>query len=133
MKERIKLPGPVADIYRAVAELERLYPDRKFMPDGHLVGSIGEVIAREKFGLTMHSMFKPGHDGFDEPGGIQIKITAGSAVGVRADCARLFVLKITPPEDAEIIYGAPAINHTSRAVTSAKTNSRRNRCKSVTG
>ena len=51
--QRIKLPGAVADIYRAVAELKRCYPDRKFTPDGHLVGSIGEVIAREHFGFTL--------------------------------------------------------------------------------
>ncbi len=43
--QRIKLPEPVADIYRAVVRLEELYPGRKFTPDGHLVGSIGEVIA----------------------------------------------------------------------------------------
>ncbi len=107
MKERIKLPGPVADIYRAVAELERLYPDRKFTPDGHLVGSIGEVIVRERFGLTLHSMSKPGHDGFDDAGDIQIKITAGITVGMSADCVRLIVLKIASPEEAEIIYDGP--------------------------
>ena len=51
---RIPLPKPVADIYRAVRELEATYPDRKFTPDGHLVGSIGEVIAKEAFGLDLH-------------------------------------------------------------------------------
>jgi hypothetical protein len=54
--QRINLPAPVADIYRAVAELEKLYPGRKFTPDGHLVGSIGEVIAAEHFGLTLYGM-----------------------------------------------------------------------------
>lgn len=43
----ISLPQPVADIYRAIAKLEAMYPGRKFTPDGHLVGSIGEVIAAE--------------------------------------------------------------------------------------
>jgi len=47
MGQRIKLPEPVADIYWAVVRLEVLYPGRKFTPDGHLVGSIGEVIAAE--------------------------------------------------------------------------------------
>ena len=47
MKQRIKLPARVAAIYRAVEELEAAYPLRKFTPDGHLVGSIGEVIAAE--------------------------------------------------------------------------------------
>jgi len=56
---RIKLPAPVADIYRAVAELERLYPGCKFTPDGHLVGSIGEGIAAEHFGLKLHGKSKP--------------------------------------------------------------------------
>lgn len=47
MTTRIKLTAPVADIYRAVAALEQLYPGRKFTPDGHLVGSMGEVIVRD--------------------------------------------------------------------------------------
>jgi hypothetical protein len=46
MTRRVKLPPPVATIYRAVAELEAQY-GRKFTPDGHLVGSIGEVVAAE--------------------------------------------------------------------------------------
>ena len=33
---RVRLPAPVAAIYRAVAELEALYPGRKFTPDGTL-------------------------------------------------------------------------------------------------
>jgi hypothetical protein len=51
MGQRIKLPEPVADIYRAVVRLEELYPGWKFTPDGHLVGSIGEVIAAEALPL----------------------------------------------------------------------------------
>ena len=47
----ISLPKPVADIYRATAKLEAMYPGRKFTPDGHLVGSIGEVIAAGRSGL----------------------------------------------------------------------------------
>ena len=47
VSRRIKLPKPVAAIYRAVEELEALYPGRKFTPDGHLVGSIGEVVAAQ--------------------------------------------------------------------------------------
>ncbi|WP_408860888.1 DUF6998 domain-containing protein [Acidiphilium sp.] len=44
MTQFIRLPDAVARIYEAVAELERQYPGRKFTPDGHLVGSIGEVV-----------------------------------------------------------------------------------------
>jgi hypothetical protein len=65
MNRRVKLPPPVAAIYRAVAELEALYPDRKFTPDGHLVGSIGEVVAAEALSLTLHPSSHPGHDAFN--------------------------------------------------------------------
>jgi hypothetical protein len=110
LAKRINLPAPVGDIYRAVAELEELYPDRKFTPDGHLVGSIGEVIAAEHFGLTLYGMSKPGHDTFDANGDVQIKLTAGNSVSMFADCARLIVLRIVSKEHAEIVYdglGAP--------------------------
>src|SRR5664279_4730254 len=112
MIQHIKLPRPVADIYRAVAELERLYPGRKFTPDGHLVGSIGEVIAAQHFGLKLHGMSKHGHDAVDADGReVQIKLTAGNSVSMFADCERLIVLRIVSPEEAEIVYdgpGAPA-------------------------
>lgn len=50
----MKLPKPVADIYRAVDELTLKYPGRKFTPDGHLVGSIGEVVAAEALNLILY-------------------------------------------------------------------------------
>jgi hypothetical protein len=105
--QRINLPSPVADIYRAVADLEKLYPGRKFAPDGHLVGSIGEVIAAEHFGLTLYGMSKTGHDAFDANGDVQIKLATGNSVSVFADCARLIVLRIVSPKQAEIVYDGP--------------------------
>jgi hypothetical protein len=104
----IKLPAPAADIYRAVAELERQYPGRKFTPDGHLVGSIGEVIAAEHFGLTLLASSHPGHDATDADGRlVQIKLTAGNSISLFADCDRLIVLRVFSPEQAEIVYDGP--------------------------
>jgi len=111
MSKRIKLPAAVATIYRAVAELEAEYPDRKFTPDGHLVGSIGEVVAAQALGLTLYSMSRPGHDAFDSAGDVQIKMTGGKSVAMYAECVRLVVLRVVSPEEAEIVYdgpGAPA-------------------------
>jgi hypothetical protein len=111
MTRRIRLPEPVAAIYRAVADLERLYPSRKFTPDGHMVGSIGEVVAAEALGLTLYPMSRPGHDAFDAVGDVQIKMTAGKSVAMYADCVRLVVLRVVSPEEAEVVYdgpGAPA-------------------------
>jgi hypothetical protein len=105
---RIKLPGPATDIYRAVAELERQYPTRRFTPDGHLVGSIGEVIAAEHFGLTLLPPSHPGHDATDADGRlVQIKLTAGNSISLFADCDRLIVLRVVSPEQAEIVYDGP--------------------------
>ena len=111
MGQIIRLPAPVAAIYRAVAELEAMYP-RKFTPDGHLVGSIGEVVAAEALNLKLHPMSQEGHDAVDCDGvGVQIKMTAGKSVSMYADCERLVVLRIVSPEAAEIVYdgaGTPA-------------------------
>lgn len=112
IRRKISLPPAVAAIYVAVEQLERTYPGRKFTPDGHLVGSIGEVVAAEAFELTLHPASYPGHDARDAAGrDVQIKMTGGRSVSLYATCDRLIVLKITSPIEAEVFYdgnGAPA-------------------------
>ncbi len=104
---KVKLPKPVAAIYKAVAELEAAYPGRKFTPDGHLVGSVGEVIAAEALSLKLYPSSHPGHDAYDETGDVQIKMTGGKSVGMYATCNRLVVLKVVSTEEAEIVYDVP--------------------------
>jgi hypothetical protein len=106
LNRRVKLPPPVVAIYKAVAELEARYP-RKFTPDGHLVGSIGEVVAAEALGLTLYPMSCAGHDAYDAGGDVQIKMTARKSVAMYAECVRLVVLRVVSPEEAEIIYDGP--------------------------
>lgn len=105
--KRVCLPEPVARIYKAVADLEALYPERKFTPDGHLVGSLGEVIAAKAFGLTLYPMAYPGHDAYDANGDVQIKMTAGNSVAMYATSNRLIVLRVVSPAEAEIVYDGP--------------------------
>jgi len=104
---KVKLPEPVARIYRATADLEALYPGRKFTPDGHMVGSIGEVIAAEALNLKLYPASQPIHDAYDDDGDVQIKLTAGKRISMYACCDRLVVLRIMSPEEAEIIYDGP--------------------------
>lgn len=104
---RVKLPPPVAAIYRAVEELSAAYPGRPFTPDGHLVGSIGEVVAADALGLSLYPASHPGHDAFDANGDVQIKMTAGNGVSLYDCCSRLVVLKIVSPEEVEIVYDGP--------------------------
>ncbi|MCY4128253.1 MAG: hypothetical protein OXG15_03295 [Gammaproteobacteria bacterium] len=50
----------LGDLYRIVNRLEELFPGRKFTPDGHLVGSIGEALAAYMFGLELLPASAPG-------------------------------------------------------------------------
>lgn len=105
MNRRIRLPPAVARIYEAVAELSAAYPGRSFTPDGHLVGSIGEVVAAEALGLVLYRQSAPGHDGVDANGReVQVKMTAGKVVAMSATCTRLVVLKVVSPTEAEIVF-----------------------------
>lgn len=103
----LSLPEPVAAIYEAVARLSALYPERKFTLDGHLVGSIGEVVAAAAFGLRLHPNSHPSHDAYNEDGNVQIKMTAGRKVAMYDTCERLIVLRIVTPTTAEVVYDGP--------------------------
>jgi len=111
--DKVKLPKSVAKIYEAVAELTADYPGRPFTPDGHLIGSIGEVVAREVFGFELYPPSHKGHDATcTTRGDVEVKITAGNEVAFRGDCNHLIVLKVVSSQEAEIIYdglGAPAM------------------------
>jgi hypothetical protein len=121
---RVPLPEPVAHIYEAVEQLKVLYPGRSFTPDGHLVGSIGEVIAAEALGLKLHKAGEPGHDAFDGEQQVQIKITGGRSVAMYATCERLVVLRIVSPREAEIVYDGPGAPAWSAAGRMAKNGQR---------
>lgn len=104
---RVHFPEPVTRIYQAVADLEAAYPGRTFTPDGHLVGSIRQVIAAEALGLTLYTMSHPGHDARDANGDVQTKITAGKSVALYATSDRLVVLQVVSPTEAEIVSDGP--------------------------
>jgi hypothetical protein len=107
--DRIALRPSVAKIYEAVDELQREYPDRRFTPDGHLVGSIGEVIASKALNLRLCPMSHEGHDALDaQDRPVQIKMTAGSKISMYGCCDQLIVLKIIPEaSQAEVVYCGP--------------------------
>ena len=110
---KVKLPPEVAAIYKAVESLENKYPDRRFTPDGHLVGSIGEIVAAEALGLKLYPMSQRGHDAYDSDGDVQIKLTGARGISMYGESDRLIVLQIVDPTHAQIVYdgpGAPAWN-----------------------
>jgi hypothetical protein len=87
MRTRLPLPPPVAKLYAAVAELEATYKGRKFTLDGHLLGSVGEVLAETALKMRLLKMSAPVHDAVcDDRGNVQTKITAKRAIALRHPC-----------------------------------------------
>ena len=104
----------VPELFRITAELEAAAPGRHFTPDGHLVGSIGEVIAAARYGLTLTTASTKGIDAHDSDGcSVEIKATTGvrgvALRGMEPMAERLIVLQINSAGDATEIYnGASA-------------------------
>jgi len=95
MKQIDKIPELIKKIYEIVNELEGLFPGRPFTPDGHMVGSIGEVLAAEHFDLELLPPSFQGHDAKDKEGRlVQIKATQGDSIALRSEPDRLIILKI---------------------------------------
>lgn len=91
--DRVKSPKAVAKIYEAVAELEKAYPGRPLTPDGPLVGSNGEFVAREIFGFELYPPSNKGHDAkCATRGDVEVKITAGDGVSFRRACNDLIAV-----------------------------------------
>lgn len=105
----------VSELHAVVDRLEELYPGRRFTPDGHLVGSIGEVTAATLFDVALLTASSPGHDALAADGRrVEIKATYGrSGVGIRrtsagaADCLLVLRLAKVPEEDHEVVYNGP--------------------------
>lgn len=80
-------------LYSASERLEALFPDRSFALDGHLVGSIGEVVAAYMFDLSLSKASTKGHDAIASDGQkVEIKLTQGSRVAIRHEPEHLIVL-----------------------------------------
>jgi hypothetical protein len=93
-----RMPNLIARLYQIVRELEALFEDRPFTPDGHLVGSIGEVVAAHIYDLQLEKCSNPGFDARTQKGhSVEIKLTGGDSVSVSSDCEPpkfLVVLKL---------------------------------------
>ncbi|HHU67778.1 hypothetical protein [Corynebacterium sp.] len=115
MSPRHRTAELVAELHAITAELESLYPGRRFTPDGHLVGSLGEVTAADLFDITLRPASTTGHDAVTTDGRrVEIKATyQNRGVGIRATSAEnadlLIVLRLpkSPEEELEIVYNGP--------------------------
>ena len=103
----------VPELFRVIAELEAAAPGRHFTPDGHLIGSIGEVIAADRYGLTLTTASKKGIDAHDAQGrAVEIKCTGkNKSVALRGhepSAERFIALQINRDGSAVDDYDGPA-------------------------
>ena len=102
------LPALIGLLFQTVQALNRLCPGRPFTPDGHLVGSIGEVVAADTYGLTLEKSSNEGFDARTDDGKtVEIKLTGGESVAVSSDSDTpdlLIVLKLRPKTGFEEFY-----------------------------
>lgn len=100
----LQLPRLIAKLYETVHELESFeeFKGRPFTPDGHLVGSIGEVVAAYAYEIDLAPCSSPSFDGTLKDGSkrkVEIKLTGGNSFNISeakdgkyADC--LIALKL---------------------------------------
>ena len=86
MKNTDSIAQKIRELYAITTELESLYPGRKFTIDGHLVGSIGEVLVSERYGLTLLPNSTQTHDAEAKDGRlVQIKATQTKRIAISSE------------------------------------------------
>jgi len=108
-KKRIEeILGLIIELYSLVSRLEKLFTGRRFTPDGHLVGSLGEVLAAYGYGLELFPSSHKSHDAKAEDGRlVQIKATQVRSIGLSNRPHHLLVIQIQPDGSYREIFNGP--------------------------
>ena len=108
-----QLPGLIGDLFRTVDRLNMLFPDKPFTPDGHLVGSIGEVVAAYLYDLTLEKSSNEGFDArtSDKSRTVDIKLAGGDRVAISSNLGAapdvLLVFHFDRSNGFEEVYNGP--------------------------
>ena len=106
-KEINELRQKVGELVQIVNKLEQAFPGRHFTLDGHLVGSIGEVLAVYYYGVELYPPSAPKHDGCVDGKEVQIKITQRDVVLLGEEPEYLLVLYLANTGAAFEVYNGP--------------------------
>ena len=110
MSNTEQVPNLVQELYALTGKLHELFPGRLFTPDGHLVGSIGEVLAAHHYGLTLRPSSADGPDAVSRDGkDVEITTTQGDRIGLRRVPEHLLVLKLHRDGSIEEIYNGHGV------------------------
>ncbi len=88
----------IIQLLKIVKNLETSFPGRRFTLDGHLFGSIGEVLAKYYYGIELAPTGTKTHDGTIDGKNVQIKITQATSVDISDRCDYLLVLYLNKEE-----------------------------------
>ena len=102
------LSDKIKELYKITNELESSYPGRKFTIDGHLVGSIGEVIVAAHYGLKLLPNSTETHDAVStDEKYVQIKATQINRIAISSEPDYLIVIKLFSDGSWEEVYNGP--------------------------
>lgn len=116
----------VKEILRIIGELETIFEGRPFTMDGHLLGSIGEVMSTYYYGIQLYPPSAPTHDGVAPDGReVQVKITQQDRIAIKEEPDFLIVLHLER-KNGEIteIYNGPGKEPWDTANTNNRNNDR---------
>ncbi len=103
-----EIPTLVRELYSIVDRLQELFPERRFTPDGHLVGSLGEVLVAAEYGLELLPSSSEGHDAVAEDGRkVQIKATRVRRVALSSEPEYLVVIQIQRDGSIHEVFNGP--------------------------
>lgn len=103
-----KLQVLVKQLYATVNELEAMFPGRHFTPDGHMVGSLGECLVADAYGLELKPASNKGFDAVTSTGlEVEIKATQSKSVAFRSEPEHAIVIKLKRDGTFEEIYNGP--------------------------
>ena len=103
-----KFQGLIKQLYATVSELESIFPGRHFTPDGHMVGSIGECLVADAYGLELKPASNKGFDAIASDGKeVEIKATQSKSVAFRSEPEHTIIISILPNGTFEEAYNGP--------------------------
>ena len=107
-----------------VSELENDFPGRHFALDGHLVGSIGEVMAAYYYGIELYKASTEIHDGEIAGKKVQIKMVQQDSVEISYEPDYLIVLYLNRTGNIYEVYNGRGKEAWETAGKSNKNNKR---------
>ena len=97
----------VQRLVEIVAQLEAEFSGRHFTLDGHLVGSIGEVMAAYYYGIELYAASTEIHDGEVDGKKVQIKISQQDNIVINHEPDYLIVLYLNRNGNIYEVYNGP--------------------------